>query len=338
MFSSRTRTAVAVPTALVIVLSLVALAGPMTGMLPASAATTAPRGTTPGRYVRTTCHTLGTWIDETWPLDQAVTTTADRLGRSKITPSQAKAQVVRSYAKATAASNDLVKAMEQVGAPLMPHGQELAADYLRTLTDLRSTYHDAMASASRLAVNSRSTLLDRLTKLDTSVTDQFASIGVPFEVLQTNTTLKQLLESETSCATLLDAFTASAAPADVAPGDCVNRYLEKLPCMAPHDDEIFVVTTYPAPAGAPFPGNTALTAFTDQQCIPAFASYVGVSFDASQYTYGSFSPTADTWSKGDRQVICGVENVDATKLVGSVKRSGTSGPTTGSSDSLTAHA
>ena len=103
-------------------------------------------------------------------------------------------------------------------------------------------------------------------------------------------------------------------------GDCVDGS-DVVDCAAPHDFEVYLVTSHPAAADEPFPGNSTLTDYGDQTCSPPFEGYVGVPLADSDYTYLWLAPDAEYWEAGDREVVCGVTNVADEKLTGSLKGS-----------------
>ncbi len=91
-------------------------------------------------------------------------------------------------------------------------------------------------------------------------------------------------------------------------GDCVQilktngeaRLLSK-PCSRSHEAEVADVvdvddTTYP--------GEKTMKSRADTLCDAAFTAYVGIPNSQSQYAQVFIYPTAQTWSEGDRSVVC----------------------------------
>jgi hypothetical protein len=68
-------------------------------------------------------------------------------------------------------------------------------------------------------------------------------------------------------------------------------------------DDLFTEATWP---GADTVGERA-----DETCLDAFAGFVGESYDSSELDFVSLSPTEDSWSLGDRGVVCLVVQPDA---------------------------
>jgi hypothetical protein len=101
----------------------------------------------------------------------------------------------------------------------------------------------------------------------------------------------------------------------VAVGDCFNDEgdssevtdLPAVPCSEPHDNEIYHLFDLP---GDEFP--TDIDAQSDAGCLAQFAAFIGVEYDVStEIDYFPIQPTADTWSTGDREVICSVYDMAA---------------------------
>jgi hypothetical protein len=57
------------------------------------------------------------------------------------------------------------------------------------------------------------------------------------------------------------------------------------------------------PDGA-YPTEDAMDQFAFEQCIPAFGSYVGVSYEESVYELTYVTPTEDGWNDGDHAIQC----------------------------------
>jgi len=73
-----------------------------------------------------------------------------------------------------------------------------------------------------------------------------------------------------------------------------------VPCSDPHTGELFGETTLPE---GDFPGEEAVELAAEDYCLPAFADFIGLSYDESVYDYFSFYPTSDGWTVGDDRVI-----------------------------------
>jgi hypothetical protein len=102
----------------------------------------------------------------------------------------------------------------------------------------------------------------------------------------------------------------------LAIGDCFNDTTEAqvselpvVPCAEPHDNEIYF--EYEMPEGE-FPGDEAITTAAEENCLPQFEAFVGISYDASVLEYNYLTPTEGGWDTyGDRMIQCLVYEPDA---------------------------
>lgn len=118
-------------------------------------------------------------------------------------------------------------------------------------------------------------------------------------------------------------------PAKPAVGDCFNtdqfapgvsidpRGLHLVACTDPHQHEVYAIERDPDPAGAPFPGEEAMTAFADDLCLADFEPALGVDYRQSSLDFATIKPDATSWNDGDRSVICAVHDTDFAELFGS---------------------
>ena len=73
-------------------------------------------------------------------------------------------------------------------------------------------------------------------------------------------------------------------------------------CAGPHDSEVFARTEV---TGDVFPGGDALDTELDAFCQgEAFTEFVGIPFSESAYLTGGYYPTAASWERGDRELLC----------------------------------
>lgn len=89
-------------------------------------------------------------------------------------------------------------------------------------------------------------------------------------------------------------------------GDCFDdagtgevSELPVVPCDQPHNNEVFHSYTIP---GDTFPGD--FTAVAEEQCNPAFQSFVGVDYNSSALYMTTLEPTSGSWAEGDRELLC----------------------------------
>ena len=83
-------------------------------------------------------------------------------------------------------------------------------------------------------------------------------------------------------------------PFDLRAGECFNEvsWIDQqaerrinitaaIGCEQPHDKEVYHEAEFPAPAGAPFPGEGPMTAWSTELCYEAFADFVGEEYELS---------------------------------------------------------
>jgi Septum formation len=95
---------------------------------------------------------------------------------------------------------------------------------------------------------------------------------------------------------------------DIAVGDCLSdavtgdvTEVPVTPCDQPHDSEVFFSYTM---EDGPFPGPEGMSAATQEQCLPAFQSFVGRPYEQSALDVTTIEPTSQSWSEGDRELLC----------------------------------
>lgn len=112
---------------------------------------------------------------------------------------------------------------------------------------------------------------------------------------------------------------------DLQVGDCFNdeavatevvTQVPVVPCSEPHDNEVFFEFSM---TDAVFPGNEQAVAAGGLRCVDEFATYVGVAYADSELDLFPITPTADSWSNGDRVVYCALYAVDLSKLTGTMR-------------------
>jgi len=100
--------------------------------------------------------------------------------------------------------------------------------------------------------------------------------------------------------------------------------LSPVACEVAHDAELYAVGTVGATdpaielgADAPYPGSEVLVAEAEQVCTERFTDYVGQPYADSSLDVALLVPTPGTWSLGDRDILCLIEDPDG-PMVGSV--------------------
>lgn len=98
--------------------------------------------------------------------------------------------------------------------------------------------------------------------------------------------------------------------------------VESKDCDEPHDGEVYTLEDLPQGNDEPYPGDAAIAQQADEICYSSFEAYVGSSYEESALGYSYYLPSPDTWSAGDREVVCIVVDIDGAPLTGSVRGSG----------------
>lgn len=122
----------------------------------------------------------------------------------------------------------------------------------------------------------------------------------------------------------------SGNASDLAVGDCFDEptsadqeveSVQHHPCNEAHTGEVFLVQD--VADAATFPSDSDWLDEVSTRCLPTFATYTGVAYeDTETLDIGWFTPTADGWGKGDRELICYVRQVDGSATTTSVKAGG----------------
>lgn len=111
-------------------------------------------------------------------------------------------------------------------------------------------------------------------------------------------------------------------------GDCFedgNSYSEEVtsvpgvPCADPHDYETFAVFDVSIDS---YPDEDMMAQIAFDSCMEHFESFVGRDYETSSLDITTMFPTQESWNQSDREVVCALYDVNANKLVGSVKDRG----------------
>lgn len=112
-------------------------------------------------------------------------------------------------------------------------------------------------------------------------------------------------------------------------GDCFDdpdaSQTDEVPivdCEQPHDNEVFAIVQHPAAPDEPYPGRDAVIATGNELCEAQFAPYVGRDYAASRLYIQLIITSDETWSKGDREIVCALYEADGGKMRGSRRGSG----------------
>jgi hypothetical protein len=90
-----------------------------------------------------------------------------------------------------------------------------------------------------------------------------------------------------------------------------------VPCSQPHDNEVFAVFDVNL---ASFPEGDEMASVAFDSCLERFKGFVGRDYQSSSLDIATLYPSLESWNRqNDREVVCVVYDVNAKKLVGSVK-------------------
>ena len=115
--------------------------------------------------------------------------------------------------------------------------------------------------------------------------------------------------------------------ADLRVGDCFDLKGEfdedeavdeitARPCGEPHEFELMYTGSV---ASATYPTDAAFFAWLDENCLPAFADYIGRSYRESALDVFWFQPTREGWDAGDHSVQCAVFDQANEQLTGALR-------------------
>lgn len=121
----------------------------------------------------------------------------------------------------------------------------------------------------------------------------------------------------------------SSSVLDLGVGDCLMLPTEtqavtvrRTTCDSEHEAEVSAVAdTDPKGEDDPFPGEDALAKQAESACVGSFESYVGSPYVSSALDVTWLTPTEQSWSQGDRRIVCLVHALDAQRLSSSVRGS-----------------
>jgi hypothetical protein len=114
---------------------------------------------------------------------------------------------------------------------------------------------------------------------------------------------------------------------DIRVGDCTKTLplgthivtLNVVPCAQPHLGEVFL--TYDFPSGG-YPGEVEVTRESRGRCQEALPAYVGASPGETGYNIVYVKPSASSWARGRRHVICELVSPTHAELTGSARGAG----------------
>ncbi len=88
-----------------------------------------------------------------------------------------------------------------------------------------------------------------------------------------------------------------------------------LPCTEPHGYEIYFAFNI-GDTDTEFPGEQQIDQIWQDRCLEEFEPFVGTPYAESRLGAGALYPTPETWSRGDREVLCYLYDFFGEPLVG----------------------
>ena len=92
--------------------------------------------------------------------------------------------------------------------------------------------------------------------------------------------------------------------------------VEVVDCSAPHLYEVY--NNYQITQST-FPDTSTMESEQRTACYDTFETYVGTSYDRSQYDATTLTPTEASWAQGDHTITCILKTKDGSEITGSLK-------------------
>ncbi|MBS5103017.1 MAG: septum formation family protein [Rothia mucilaginosa] len=112
--------------------------------------------------------------------------------------------------------------------------------------------------------------------------------------------------------------------ADLEVGHCFQDWTEgdtqllAVDCSSPHDNEVYYVAEL---TDDDLPSENDLENRSLGLCLASFEPYVGALVDETTLDYGWLFPSDESWSEGDRDIVCYLFAKDGSKLNQSAQNS-----------------
>ncbi|MGW8369151.1 MAG: septum formation family protein, partial [Gammaproteobacteria bacterium] len=91
-------------------------------------------------------------------------------------------------------------------------------------------------------------------------------------------------------------------------------------CADPHDNEVYALFDLEL---SEYPGDESIFDLAFDACLDRFEPFVGHDYETSSLDIYAMYPTEQGWtSLNDREVVCALYDVDASKLSGTMRGSG----------------
>ena len=100
--------------------------------------------------------------------------------------------------------------------------------------------------------------------------------------------------------------------------DTIDNVTAK-PCGEAHEYEVFFIGSMP---DGSYPSDAQFSSYVQTNCVPAFQTYVGQTYDNSDLDISWLNPLSKGWTLGDRTVECSVYDPKNNQLTASMKGTG----------------
>jgi len=107
--------------------------------------------------------------------------------------------------------------------------------------------------------------------------------------------------------------------ADAALGATEVAQVPIVDCAEPHDNEVYAAFDMTA---TEFPGFETAEQLAFNECVARFDTFVGVTWEDSELDFTYLYPTDNSWSRGDREIVCAIHRIDGQKSTGSLEGAG----------------
>jgi hypothetical protein len=161
-----------------------------------------------------------------------------------------------------------------------------------------------------------------------------APIGAACSSGDTATTSTSSTASTTTAATGPPAGATEEGLRSVAIGQCFelprddpeaqDRAVWIIDCADPHTHEVFDIVDFAGPElkGGGYAGAAAVQDWAEQACFDRFEAFVGVPWTRSNLEIETWWPSAESWGRNDRKVICTVFPQSGGRTTGSQRGTG----------------
>ena len=100
--------------------------------------------------------------------------------------------------------------------------------------------------------------------------------------------------------------------------DTIDNVTAK-PCGEAHEYEVFFIGSMP---DGSYPTDDQFSTYVQDNCVPAFGTYVGQTYDNSDLDISWLNPLSKGWTLGDRTVECSVYDPNNSELTASMQGTG----------------